>query len=98
MLKIYCSGKNLPEKKYIFDVTFNEFLGIEYELIIRNDEKNYIVELPNRKKIIVLDYFWNNIQRDELSYLNHKYLPKKIDYIQSQYTFEKNLPVLYGNP
>ena len=98
MLKIYCSGKNLPEKKYIFDVTFNEFLGIEYELIIRNDEKNYIVELPNRKKIIILDYFWNNIQQDELSYLDHKYLPQKIDYIRSQYTFEKNLPVLYGNP
>ena len=32
MINIITSPKNLPEKSYVFDVTFNEFLGLEYEL------------------------------------------------------------------
>ena len=98
MLKIYCSDKNLPEKKYIFDITFNEFLGVEYELIISNEEKNYLILLPNQKKIIIEDYFWNKIKGDELSYLNYDFLPSKVDYIRSQYTFEEDLPIIYGKP
>ena len=98
MIKIYCSKKNLPEKKYLFDVIFGEFLGIDYELVLKSDEKNYVIELSNNNKIIIEDHFWNRTGQDELSYLNQEFLPIEISYAHNQFTFEEDLPVLYGNP
>jgi hypothetical protein len=98
MIKIFCSNKNLPEKQYLFDVTFNEFLGIEYELIVQEVHDNYIIELPNTNKVIIEDHFWNRIGNEELSYLASQFLPKQIDYAYNQFTSENDLPVLYGNP
>ncbi len=98
MLKILCSEKNLPEKNYIFDIVFNEFLGIEYELIIKPEEKNYIIELENHHRIILKDYFWNQIKGDALSYLNQNFLPTSVKYSKNPYTYEEDFPVLYGDP
>lgn len=98
MIKIFYSEKNLSEKKYIFDVTFNEFLGIEYELIINPAEKNYVIELSNKNKITIEDTFWIRTGDNELSYLNKEFLPKEISYAVNQFTFEEDIPVLYGNP
>ena len=39
MLIIKTSGKNLPEKKYVFDIIFNEFLGLDYHLEIKTDSE-----------------------------------------------------------
>lgn len=98
MIKIFCSNKNLPEKQYLFDVTFNEFLGIEYELIVQADNDKYIIELPNANKIIIEDHFWIKTGSEELSYLNPQFLPKQISLAYNQFTYEDDLPVLYGNP
>lgn len=98
MIKIYCSDKNLPEKKYLFDVIFNEFLGTGYEIEIQPEEKNYVLELENKNKIIIEDHFWNKINGDELSYINKNFLPENVVYSRNRFTSEPDLPVLYGNP
>ena len=96
MIRIICKENNLLEKRYLFDVIFIEFLGIEYELIIKPQEKNYVIELANNKKIIIEDHFWNKIKGNELSYIDEKFLPSKISYAKNKFLCENDLPVLYG--
>ena len=98
MIRIYTSDKNVPEKKYIFDVVFNEFLGINYEFIITPEEPNYVIQLINKQSITIEDHFWNRVGTDEQSYLDSDFLPDKINYSKNQFTYEDDLPVLYGNP
>ena len=97
MIKIYFSKQNLPEKVYLSDIIFNEFLGVGYQYEI-SDENNYILEFPGNKKIIIEDHFWIRTQKNELSYLREGLLPQNISFAQNQFTFENDLPVLYGNP
>lgn len=87
MIKITCSGKNLPEKKYIFDIIFDEFLGIGYELNLIDLERNYVIELPNKKQIIIQDHFWNKTN-GEMDYLNLKFVPH--DIVLSKNNFTRN--------
>jgi hypothetical protein len=98
VLKITCNEKNLLEKRYIFDIIFNEYLGLNYQLILDSNSNNYLITLPNNNQLLIEDHFWSRIQNDELEYLSEDFLPKKIEYSINQFTIEKDLPVLYGNP
>jgi len=97
MLKISISPKNLSEKKYIIDVLFNEFLGLEYQLETNLENNEYVISLSNQKKIIFYDFFWNQFI-NELDYLSNKNLPDTLKFLISEYNPDKELPVLYGNP
>jgi len=96
MIKITCSGKNLPEKKYLFDIIFVEFLGIGYELKVINSTLDYVIELPNNKQIVIQDHFWHKTN-GEMDYLNLKYIPKDVVLAKSNFITEPDIPVLYGN-
>ncbi len=97
MIRIITSSKNLPEKQYVFDVLLKEFLGLEYKLENTSHNSNYEIRLPNGKKILINDHFWKKA-KDNSEYLSEKYLPQSTTYLESKYCFEKNIPVLFGNP
>ena len=75
MFNINIPNNNIAERKYIIDVLFNEFLGIKYNLEIGSD--NYEIFLPNKKKLIIKDTFFNNYPK-KLEYLKLENIPKSI--------------------
>jgi len=60
MISITIPNNNINERKYILDIFFNEFLGLEYNLEIGS--KDYEINLENGKKLIVKDKFFNKYQ------------------------------------
>ena len=96
MIKINTSPKNLPEKTYVFDIIFNEFLGLEYQLEIIPDS-NYEIHLPNNKKLIFKDHFWNNFKEGS-EYLNANNIPQVVLFDENDFIPEDNIPILYGEP
>ena len=96
MILIHTSSKNLPEKNYLFDVIFNEFLGLQYQLILNEGSDDYAIELMNYKRLVIKDYFWTNLN-SEVNYLSEKHLPPEARFYQNEFSFEPDLPVLYGS-
>jgi len=93
-IKIQIPNNNIPERKYIIDVLFSEFLGIEYT--VENTEvRNYKITFEN-KTIEIKDAFFNNSPKD-LSYLKIENIPDKVSFTENKFTSEANIPVLYGN-
>ena len=75
MVKITIPKNNINERKYILDVVFNEFLGLEYEL--KKGSNNYEIRLENGKILSIKDTFFNKYPTD-LSYLKLENIPDKI--------------------
>jgi len=76
MIKITIPNNNINERKYILDVVFNEFLGIEFSFKIGS--KEYEIELQNKKVFIIKDTFFNKYPKD-LEYLHIDNIPSKIE-------------------
>ena len=95
MIKITIPNNFLPERRYIIDILFSEFLGLEYEIIPRNT-KEYEIILENDKKLIIKDSFFSNFE-DGLDYLDRKNISEKIKFLKNQFIIEKNIPVIYGD-
>lgn len=92
--KIQIPDNNFPERKYIIDVLFSEFLHIEYKLEV-SDIQYYTIRFDN-KTIIINDDFFNNFPA-ELSYLKKENIPQKVIFAENQFSLEANIPILYGN-
>jgi len=76
MLKIKIPNNNINERKYILDIIFNEFLGLDYILEIGSID--YEIELENKKVLTIKDTFFNNYLKD-LEYLKLENIPKDIN-------------------
>jgi len=76
MLKIKIPNNNINERRYILDIIFNEFLGLEYFLDVGS--KDYEMILENGKSLIVKDTFFNKYPND-LEYLKLENIPEKIE-------------------
>ncbi len=76
MLKLKIPNNNLNERKYILDIIFNEFLGLDYTLHLGS--KDYEIELKNKKLLIIEDKFFNKYSKD-LEYLHIDNVPSKIE-------------------
>ena len=76
MIKINIPNNNLNERKYIIDIIFNEFLGLDYHLEIGS--KDYEIELKNKKVLTIKDTFFNRYPND-LEYLKLENIPNKIE-------------------
>ncbi len=96
MLKINIPNNFLPERKYIIDILFDEFLGLKYNIHVKDGANNYEIILENGKKIIIKDSFFSNFE-DGLDYLDKKNLPGKIKFLKNQFIVEKNIPEIYGD-
>ncbi|MCF6185292.1 MAG: polysaccharide deacetylase family protein [Bacteroidales bacterium] len=91
---IQIPNNNIQERKYIIDVIFSEFLGINYKLEIT--ESNSYKILFQNKEIEIKDAFFNKFQK-ELSYLKSENIPENVIFAENRFTPEENIPVLYGN-
>lgn len=76
MIKITIPNNNIRERKYILDIIFNEFLGLDFTL--QTGSQHYEIELPNKKNLTIKDTFFNNYPKD-LDYLRLENIPKKIE-------------------
>ncbi len=102
-LKISTSKAYLPEKRYIFDVLLEEFLGLEYDIKFAETDNITITSQnasDNRRLILSNQFFltpesmW--LQSDSIpkSPLNH-WLPE-IDNIRIE-NISESIPVIFGN-
>jgi len=91
---IQIPNNNILERKYIIDVLFSEFFGIDCE-IETYDDKNYIIKFQD-KEIEIKDAFFDNF-REELSYLKKENIPEKVIFSENQFIPEANIPIIYGN-
>lgn len=97
MIKIYIPNNNLEERKYILNVMFFHFLGLEYELHIEETLTNWKIELENNTYITFEDHFFSQYI-GELEYLEYKNLPI-ISYQKQEdnpYLNEEDIPIIYG--
>ncbi len=91
--RVCISPKFKEEKKYVFDVLFHHFYKIDnYQLEISDKYKEYEIHF-NETRILVKDIFFKQIEGD--TYLDEKYLPRDLSYVQSTEDRYK-IPVLYG--
>jgi len=75
MIKIKIPNNNIPERRYIIGILFNEFLGLDF--IIEVGSSDYEITLPNKKQLIIEDTFFNKYHQD-LEYLKLENIPKDI--------------------
>ena len=94
MLKITCPSNNIPERKYIIFVLFNELLGCgikEDDLLFDDLTHDYHIQ-AGEKEIIVEDHFFNEYP-DALSYLDISHIPDRLEYLHAR---GKVMPIIYG--
>jgi hypothetical protein len=91
MLEISINTQLKPEFDYICSVIFGDILGLEYLV-------NYLYNLETvnltfkEKTIIFKNHFWKISD-----YKSENNLPQNLDYLFCEFTFEKNLPVFFGD-
>lgn len=95
MITINIPSNNLPERKYIIDILFSEFLGLDHQIKF-SDVGDYEIALDGGKKLVVRDHFFSK-NNDGLSYLDGVNIPEKAPYLQNRFTVEENIPVLFGD-
>jgi len=62
MIIVSIPNNNLPEREYIIDIIFNEFLGLKYTIEIGSD--SYEITLKNSQKLVIEDTFFNKYPND----------------------------------
>jgi len=93
MINVILPNRFQAEKEYIFDLLFNEFLELDYQINtskVTTDE--YIITF-NNKQIIIKDFFFSNLKK---SYTEEECLPHNIHLSENMFTFDNNIPVIYG--
>ncbi len=61
MIKIECNDKGIREKKYVFDIVFNEFFGLDYSLIIDADIEDIRINFGENRRVVLNSTFFNAI-------------------------------------
>jgi hypothetical protein len=95
MIKIKIPNNNIKERKYIISLFLDEFLGLEYNIIVDEKINDYIIYLQNDKMIRLKDSFFSKYPKD-LEYLNIQNLPTEVTNIYND-KFDLNFMVLYGS-
>ena len=57
MIKTYIPKNNVHERRYILEIIFNEFLGLEYQVSENDGCQDWEITL-NDKKLIIKDTFF----------------------------------------
>jgi hypothetical protein len=96
-LNIYIPETFKPERLYIIDILFNEFLGLEYNVQVSKNIKDYHIEIDNTNKLIIEDSFFSKTSETK-GYLHQEFIPNKIEYYSSDFSADNNMPVLFGIP
>ncbi|HRH51634.1 MAG TPA: polysaccharide deacetylase family protein [Panacibacter sp.] len=96
MVQIFTSAKYIPEKKYVFNVIFKEFWGIEYNLEFMEGMTDFIIGSNQiDSKVILPDIFFSTPDEKWLTKESLPVLPLKnfeVEYL----SFKQHVPVIYG--
>lgn len=95
MLKVCVPNNNVPERRYIADVLFSEFLGLEYLFESSEKQDDWSILLENGNSIVIRDAFFSN-HKESLSYLAQNNIPSDVEFCELPFTPESDLPVLFG--
>jgi hypothetical protein len=96
MLNIILPANNIPEREYIVKTLFSDFLGLAYNLKFDHTIQHYSISFDDCV-LEIRDGFFNRYPGD-LSYLKSEALPGKVIAATNDFTFESDVPVIYGNP
>jgi len=94
MLKIHIPNNFIAERKYILDIIFEDFLGLDYYVVTNDNSDEYKIILDNKKTIIIKDYFFAKCTNN--NYLLENNVPNKINFSKNQFSFETDLPIIFG--
>lgn len=98
MITIICNDNSRKEREYIYDVIFQEFLGIEYKVIY---EKRKDVLLKCDSAILYMsDQFFQQSQYCWLGEESLPQLPLRIESVPEEIRYlvtEEKLPIIYGD-
>lgn len=95
MIKIISADRYIPEKEYVFDVIFNDFLGIEYSVEYRGRDASTFIFGENGSIEIPEVFF----AIDDSKWLTKDSLPMLPLNIANIKIFKKNyehMPIIYG--
>lgn len=95
MVTIYTQNKFLPEKHYIFNIFFHEFLGIDYTLKF-HELCSYKIVLESGRYVEFKDAFFSAFD-EEQGYLDKRNLPEKVLSDKNPFRPEKDEIVLFGD-
>ena len=96
MLKITIPSNNYQERAYILDVLFNQFLKIDYSLIIStNFTDESAINIDNERRILIKDSFFSRYPKN-LEYLQRSSIPKTVEYFKHSLLVEQDIPILFG--
>lgn len=96
MFKINIPNSFVPERKYILDIIFEDFIGIDYLVEIKENTDKYVIVLDNDKRLVIKDNFFCKF-KDETGYLSAENIPQNINFSENQFNPEKNLPIIFGS-
>lgn len=96
MITIRVPDNFAPERQYIIDMIFSEFLGLQYRIERLATAQHYEIHLGNKKTIFIKDHFFLKF-KDGLNYLNSNEIPSKIGFGWNQFCPKAAIPVIYGN-
>jgi len=97
-ISILIPNNFIAERKYAISTLFNDILGVSFDSIEAYHMSDYTIILPGNKTIIIKDHFFSKFKDDSPSvYLSSTSIPFIINLIKNKFTFEKDIPVLFGN-
>lgn len=94
MINIITSGKFLTEKKYVLDVIFNEFFGVNYDLKIKPIGDKLVLDLQGKQIVTECDFLHGNSLK-KFNYLTDLLTPS-VKYINIPFSIEDDIPLIYG--
>lgn len=103
MITIVTNNNCIREKKYVFDIIFSEFLGLDYTITIDEGLKEQFVVIPTQATQLILpDVFFATAEKNWLTRETLPPLPlENFNISNSEVNFDvsfADIPVLYGTP
>lgn len=96
MINIKIPSDNLPERQYVLDIIFCEFLGLQIDVSSDENYKNWEILLDNGAKLVFEDAFFTKF-KDDLSYLDIKNIPQEVNFARNEFMLESDIAVIFGN-
>ncbi|MFC1594349.1 polysaccharide deacetylase family protein [Candidatus Omnitrophota bacterium] len=95
MIIISIPAHCLPERTFIVDIVFKEFLGLDYQ-IQESNKADYAIVLENKKQLIIRDHFFSRFE-DNTTYLHIRNIPEQVMRARNQFAVEADVPVIFGD-
>jgi hypothetical protein len=93
MIVITIPNNNLCERKYILNVIFSEFLGLEYKVEAKDIA---FYEISYKENLLIIKDYFFNLFKDELSYLHQRNIPQSVKYMNNPFE-NGDIVVLFGD-